>query len=256
MVLVEEIEIESLHVASGGQAGTTSGARFSACRRYRYILWRLWNPDEPVVMVVGLNPSTADETTDDPTVRRCVRFAQSWGYGGVLLTNLFAYRSKDPAALPSVSDPVGPDNDRWIAWSNERSVLSVAAWGVGGSLHQRDREVLPLLTNPHCLGITKGGAPRHPLYLGAWTRPRTFAGAIPVERSLDTAAGCGNNSLRHGKELADEHRCNHSNSRRGVPASLPGDLGPRSDTTTRRDESSSRPGLRKRRRRGLRSRSL
>ena len=89
-------------------------AAFSPCRRYRYCLSRVWNPKLPSVMFVGLNPSTADEQEDDPTVRRCIGFARNWNFGGLILVNLFAYRSTDPADLLRVDDPVGPGNDKHI----------------------------------------------------------------------------------------------------------------------------------------------
>jgi hypothetical protein len=86
----------------------------SPCRTYRYSLFRVWNPKFPSVMFVGLNPSTADEQEDDPTVRRCVGFARKWNFGGLILVNLFAYRSTDPAGLLEAEDPVGPGNDKHI----------------------------------------------------------------------------------------------------------------------------------------------
>jgi hypothetical protein len=150
-----------------------SSAQFSCCRTYRYSLRRIWS-ERPLVLFVGLNPSTADETTDDPTVRRCIGFARRWRHGGLLLVNLFAYRSTDPAGLKRASDPIGPENDAAILDCCQSVTRVVVAWGVHGILEYRDRQVLSLLSRPYCLGLTKSGAPRHPLYLSAATRLRRF----------------------------------------------------------------------------------
>jgi hypothetical protein len=144
-----------------------SSATLSRCRQYRYTLTRTWDSTGPTVVFVGLNPSTADAKIDDPTVRRCIGFARSWGFGKLILTNLFAFRSTDPNVLEHVADPIGPKNDQWIASTSEVADLTVVAWGIHGGLQHRDQVVLELLREPHCLGTTKSGAPRHPLYLPA-----------------------------------------------------------------------------------------
>lgn len=120
-------------------------------------------------MFVGLNPSTADDQCDDPTVRRCIGFAKSWGFGGLILVNLFAYRTTDPAGLTELDDPIGPENDRWIATAQARVDRVVAAWGNHGVLLNRDGAVLETLVQAYCLGTTNAGCPRHPLYLAAET---------------------------------------------------------------------------------------
>ena len=86
-------------------------AKLSECRKYRYALWRTWDETKPHVMIIGLNPSTADETKDDPTITRCINFAKSWGYGGVCMANLFAYRATEPTVMKGSTDPVGTEND-------------------------------------------------------------------------------------------------------------------------------------------------
>lgn len=116
-------------------------------------------------MFVGLNPSTADENRDDPTVRRCIGFARRWGYHGLVLTNLFGYRSTDPHKLAKLADPIGAENDYWIAQGRQAVDLVVIAWGARGSLDNRDKVVLENLPEAYCLGLTLAGAPRHPLYL-------------------------------------------------------------------------------------------
>lgn len=165
-----------------------SSASFSRCKKYRYTLTRTWDTKLPKVMFVGLNPSTADAEVDDPTVRRCVRFARDWGFGGLVLTNLFAFRSTDPKRLKAVADPVGPENDLAIGKACKSVDCVVVAWGVHGTLSNRDRVVLAMLESPNCLGVTSSGAPRHPLYLAACTprrRFRTSSHAVAAERAND-----------------------------------------------------------------------
>lgn len=140
-------------------------AIYSPCKRYRYVLRRVWDGGLPTVLFVALNPSTADHVTDDATVRRCIGFARDWGFGGLVIANLFALRSTDPSALARAADPIGPENDRWLALLSRRVRMTVAAWGVAGSLRRRAEEVLPKLVNVHHLGLTRDGQPRHPLYL-------------------------------------------------------------------------------------------
>jgi hypothetical protein len=142
-------------------------ATFSEDRRYRYTLVRRWDDRLPSVMFVGLNPSTADETLDDPTIRRCIGFAKSWGYGALVMTNLFAFRSTDPRAMASADDPIGnPFNDVSIERIAQLVDLTVVAWGsYGDRAPARVGQVLALIGDVYCLGVTKSGQPRHPLYL-------------------------------------------------------------------------------------------
>jgi hypothetical protein len=103
-------------------------AVFSRCRTYRYSLIRVWNPDLSRVAFVGLNPSTADEQADDPIVRRCVGFARRWNFGGLMLVNLFAYRSTNPAGLLAADDPIGPANDKHILASTRTACKRLICW--------------------------------------------------------------------------------------------------------------------------------
>ena len=146
-------------------------AEFSYCGTYRYALWRAWQPEAPRVLFIGLNPSTADDRMDDPTVRRCLGYARSWGYGSLAIANLFAYRSTNPAHLRTAEDPVGPLNDRWLQDLARESDLVVAAWGDHGRFDQRWKEVAAMRAELYCLGMTKLGQPRHPLYLKKSLRP-------------------------------------------------------------------------------------
>jgi hypothetical protein len=157
----------------------TTGAEFSLDRTYRYALWRTWSRQGRSALFVMLNPSTADETQNDPTIRRCIAFARRWGYGSLTVCNLFALRSTDPAALYSHADPVGPDNDEVIAGHANGAGIVIAAWGVHGALRGRGRTVAEELEGAgcpvFCLGTTKDGHPRHPLYLRGDVEPVRFA---------------------------------------------------------------------------------
>lgn len=141
------------------------GAVLSPCERYRYQLTRTWDERLPAVAFVGLNPSTADANIDDPTVRRCVGFARDWGFGALILVNLFALRSTDPSRLYTAREPIGPENDRWLSLAGCNAEIVVAAWGVHGDLHGRGREIRSFFPTLMCLGRTREGHPRHPLYL-------------------------------------------------------------------------------------------
>ncbi len=133
---------------------------------YRYRLWRTWNAHQPTLLWILLNPSTANGTQDDPTLRRLVSFSRSFGYGGLVVVNLFAWRATSPQALKEADDPIGPDNDRFIREAAAHAQQIVVAWGNGGTYQQRDQDVLTLLTPSPlwCLGITRDGHPMHPLY--------------------------------------------------------------------------------------------
>jgi hypothetical protein len=145
-------------------------AIISACGQYRYMLSRpgdMTATRGPALFIM-LNPSTADAEMDDPTIRRCRGFAQAWGCGGIQVVNLYALRSTDPAALWEHDDPVGPENDSWLTRLTLAATEVVCAWGVNAQ-PSRVREVAAMLANAgvrlKCLGTTKSGAPRHPLYV-------------------------------------------------------------------------------------------
>jgi hypothetical protein len=122
-----------------------------------------------------LNPSTADAFQLDPTNRRCVGFAQAWGYGSMVTTNIFAFRSTNPAGLRTTKDPVGPENDEAILNAAKNADLVIAAWGTHGELQDRGNAVRGLLTEAgielHVLRLTKAGHPGHPLYVSGDTVP-------------------------------------------------------------------------------------
>jgi len=128
---------------------------------YRYTLTRVWDPALPTVTFVLLNPSTADAVQLDPTLRRCIGFAKREGYGGMVILNLYAFRTKDPKVMMAAADPVGPDNDRVLAGVTG---TVVAGWGMNAD-PARVAQAVALLPRLHALGVTKDGQPRHPLYV-------------------------------------------------------------------------------------------
>ena len=156
----------------------TSGAYFSPCRVWRYTLWRIWDASLPSVNWLMLNPSTADEFVLDPTLKRCLNFSREWGYGGMVITNLFAYRATKPAVMKAYHEPVGAENDRAIIETASGADLVVCGWGNHGSHRRRDKEVLGLLSMAkvrlHCLTVNGDGSPGHPLYLAGNSSPFQF----------------------------------------------------------------------------------
>lgn len=165
-------ERESNLFNMGLNLGLQSGAIFSPCERYRYHLWRVWNDELPILVWIMLNPSTADAEKDDPTIRRCIGFAKRDGYGGVSIRNVFAYRATDPRELEKVADPFGPENGMALLNCRQVSLLTrlVVAWGVPivklrRSNAYKDAANAAAINEAYCLGTTKSGDPRHPLYV-------------------------------------------------------------------------------------------
>lgn len=153
-----------------------AGALFSPCRRWRYVLWRRWDESLPVCAFIGLNPSTADELVDDPTVRRCVRYAKDWGYGSLQMLNLFAFRATRPSTMKQLGgSAIGPRNNEYLLATGRRAELVIAAWGSHGAHLDRGRDVRAMLAAANvrisALAFTKDGEPRHPLYLKAELTP-------------------------------------------------------------------------------------
>jgi len=154
-------------------------AEYSACGRYRWRLRITWDPERPLVRFVGLNPSTATERADDATVRRCKAYARAWGFGGVVMTNLFAWRSRDPRALRRTPDPIGTRNSlRFLRRAGGHSV--VAAWGNGGRHLGRGAALRAACPDLLALGLTRLGEPAHPLYQPAASRPWPLESAPPL----------------------------------------------------------------------------
>lgn len=157
--------------------GMKSGATFDRSQKYRYLLWREWDRAKPSCVFIMLNPSTADATKNDPTIRRAMSFAEQFGFGRFEAVNLFAYRATDSSTLARVRNPVGRDNDSFILESIDRCDECFVAWGNHGALRERSRVVLDLIpatTILNCLGVNKSGEPKHPLYLPTKTQILKF----------------------------------------------------------------------------------
>src|SRR5256885_8449353 len=122
-----------------------SGAQFSACRRWRYLLWRRWDPALPVANFLMLNPSTADELRLDPSCTRARLYAERWGYGALIVTNLFGWRATDPDEMKAAPEPVGRANDAAILRAAREAAIVVCAWGNHGAHLERSRKILQLL---------------------------------------------------------------------------------------------------------------
>lgn len=163
-----------------------SGATFSRDRVFRYRLWRRWGDGEQMTFI-GLNPSTADERSDDQTIRKCVGFAKRHGCEGMLMLNLFAFRARHPQVMKAAVDPVGPRNDRTLLRHVATSEWVVACWGNHGQHQHRDRDVIKLLAKTGIdllsFGITQQGLPRHPMMLSYSTELTKFRPTWPGELS-------------------------------------------------------------------------
>ena len=169
----------------GSSAEITRAAIFDESGQFRYSLLRRWSGGKGRVAMILLNPSTADATRDDPTLRRCIGFARRWGFASLEVVNLFAYRATRPQQLRQAADPVGPENDGHLARAVGNAGVGVAAWGVHGALAGRNEKVLKMLSELGlsllCLGLTKAGHPRHTLYLPNHTPLIPFPSGAPVQ---------------------------------------------------------------------------
>lgn len=143
-----------------------SGAIFSDDMRYRYALWRVWNPSRPIMGQTSLNPSKADAIISDPTVTRGVVRADRNGFGGFIMTNLFGLVSTDPKALLNNGYAVGELTDYYIREMAKLSEVQLCGWGSFKPVKERASVVYAMLPNPYCLGVNADGQPKHPLYIG------------------------------------------------------------------------------------------
>ena len=149
-------------------------AILSKDRKYRYVLSRIWDDTKPTVAIIGLNPSTADEIEDDNTITRCINFAKSWGYGGVYMLNLFAFRATKPDDMFNAEEPIGSDNDKFIEEYSKKCDKVICAWGNDGIYKNRSKEIRTKINNLFYLKLNKSGEPSHPLYLSADLTPIEF----------------------------------------------------------------------------------
>lgn len=164
---------------------------FSPCRSFRYTLWREWDIDlltgcsddlahpHEYAMFIGLNPSTADEKKDDPTIRRCMNFAKAWGYGALCMTNLFAFRATDPRKMMKRENLADIDNHHHLLRCASGAGIVIAAWGKHGKFAHRDLTVMQWLNGIgvtlHCLKRNQDGSPMHPLYVPGATVPVPYS---------------------------------------------------------------------------------
>lgn len=172
-------------LSSPDLAGLTGAALFSHDLRYRYALVREWDSTRQKLCVIGLNPSTAGHTVNDPTITRLTRRAISLGMGGLVMLNLFAWRATDPSAMKAVEDPIGPANDLTLRVMTTGRMIVLAAWGNDGVTRGRAAAVVEKLlaanVTLHALAITQAGQPQHPLYVSysaapkIWRRPANIA---------------------------------------------------------------------------------
>lgn len=171
-----------MQVASDLLRDDRSSAVLSDDRHYRYRLTRTWDTEKPRLAWVMLNPSTADETEDDPTIRRCIGYAKDWGYGSILVGNLFALRTPEPSELGNDPNPVGEENNRHLRLIANDAAKVMVAWGASYSDNGLGAVRRPFVTSlleevvgtVYCLGTTKDGHPVHPLYQPADAEPEPF----------------------------------------------------------------------------------
>jgi hypothetical protein len=171
----QEIDSEFELTLSPYEPPMVRSAQISEDGRYRYLLTRSWRTDLPVVCFVMLNPSSADASVDDPTIRRCIDFARRWGYGGLTVVNLYAFRTPSPAELFAAHDPVGCENDDFLATVCARASAVVAAWGAKVPHPERKQAAVGGVENLKCLGTNRNGEPRHPLYVRADAVLQTYS---------------------------------------------------------------------------------
>ena len=181
----------SLIQRSHSAGGIDSTAVYSVCERYRYELTRVWDEEAPRLLYVMLNPSTADETQNDPTIERCQRRAVRNGFGAMRICNLFAWREASPAALKRAGAPEGGHNEAALAEAARWANAILCAWGVHGAHRDAHLRATALLSESGTplfhLGLTQAGHPRHPLYVSYDVTPAPWAPA--AEAAQPVSAG-------------------------------------------------------------------
>lgn len=171
--------IQTVDCPITGNEGQPKGAVFDRRRKYRYALWRRWKAGGSALFVIGLNPSTADEWTDDATIKRLIGFAKRDGFNALYMGNLFAFRARDPKALEKEKYPIGYYNSVHLLRMQKISQQTVLAWGAHAKAAAQADWILRLLEDAKvplfCFGKTKTGQPKHPLYLKANTKIRIYS---------------------------------------------------------------------------------
>lgn len=153
-------------------------AVISECGNYRYLLRRTWDHDKPRALIVMLNPSTADAEIDDATIRSCIRLTKGLGYGSFEVVNIFGLRATDPKALAEAADPIGPMNEQVVAAAISRCDMVICAWGSHPMAARKSSFLMGHIRSRRpaafCFGVTKHGAPKHPLYIKTGTPIQVF----------------------------------------------------------------------------------
>lgn len=145
-----------------------SSAVMNHDRTHRYELWRSWDESKPTIMFIGLNPSRADETFNDPTITRCINFAKSWGYGSMFFGNLFSLRSPDPKQVEKDTKAARTiSTDMRLCGMRDASETHVLCWGSWKFIEEREQQVVEMFPDAKCFGLNQDGHPKHPLYLKA-----------------------------------------------------------------------------------------
>ena len=138
---------------------------------YRYQLSRIWDEEKPKILFIMLNPSTADEFVEDPTIRRVVNYAKDWGYGGVYVGNIYSFRSTYPKGLKCIADPIGPENINHIQTLISLVDKVIYAWG---NEEKEPDWLKKIVETPYCIEISKKSIPKHPLYLKKCLIPQIY----------------------------------------------------------------------------------
>lgn len=193
---MENIQASAVHSRNTFE----KSANISDCGRYRYGLERRWDRGAYPLPIIMLNPSTADASIDDPTIRRCMTFARRDGFGGIAVANLFSFRATSPEAMKAAPDPIGPDGiealDVLLSTAASVNVPVLAAWGAHGTYRDRANEVIVSARDWGarlvCLGTTKDGHPRHPLYVRSDQPFIPFAARQASSEALTTDRGGSN----------------------------------------------------------------
>jgi hypothetical protein len=168
-------DVEAVWSRTRRAGGHRGGAWLDPGRRYRYLLWRAWGDAGRFALFILLNPSTAEQDTNDPTVERCERRARALGFDGLLVANLFALRSTHPCSLRLEPAPMGPRNGAAIALAQQLAAQTICGWGAHGCCRRRGQALCERLRRPiYHLGLTRDGQPRHPLYVPYSVQPRIW----------------------------------------------------------------------------------
>ncbi|MEA1011135.1 DUF1643 domain-containing protein [Bacillus cereus] len=188
-----------------------SMALFDDSKTYRYSLERIWDPHKERVLFIMLNPSSANQDSEDATSKRCFNFAKGLGFGSLEIVNLFAYIATNREELLQVSkeDAIGPENENHVIRALNRADMVIAAWGENCKYHNRHKDIHELFQgyHLHCLGKTRDGFPRHPLYLSKDSQPMDY---IKPERIVRRLIRTARNQERTSKEGRTINRNNEA----------------------------------------------